>query len=185
MPIVTILKSIFDLIGIRGCIIVGLIVFYEGIFFMNFWPVNTFPYAGKIIEGEISRRIDVAVSGERGDWEKRIRDKERQRDQERITAENALDKFHREARRIESERAKEDQEIIAGLKSDLDALGIDQGRFGPDPTEVPTITITDTANAKPKKRIVSIHEPLPSGIIMHLNDLRRRTRPDKGGEATN
>lgn len=71
-------------LGTTLTIVIGLVLFYEGVPFLNFWPVNQVPLVGWFIEGEIDRRLEykiqLAVSKEREAWRQALEKAKRERD---------------------------------------------------------------------------------------------------------
>jgi hypothetical protein len=78
-----IFKTISNL-GLTLTLIIGLILFYEGIPFLNWWPVNQAPLVGWFIQGEIDRRLDYAIekatNKERQAWQKSLEEAKQKRD---------------------------------------------------------------------------------------------------------
>jgi hypothetical protein len=66
------IKKVIATLGITLSLIITLVLFYEGIPFLNWWPVNQTPIVGWLIQGEIDRRLEskiqVAVTKERDAW---------------------------------------------------------------------------------------------------------------------
>jgi hypothetical protein len=56
-------------IGIPIVIFGSIILFYEGVPFLNWWPANKIPLYGWVVEGEVNRRaVDITLK-ERNLWE--------------------------------------------------------------------------------------------------------------------
>lgn len=129
-----ILARIVAWLGFWGCVLIGIILFYEGVPILKNWPFNQIPYAGKIFEGEIERRIaarnakqELTVLVRRqeaesvlGEREAVIYHKERQRRlneaQARLNAANSTNQernvFLERSRQLKQERIRALESII-------------------------------------------------------------------------
>lgn len=85
-------------IGITFTLLIALFLFYEGIPFLNWWPINQAPIVGWLVQGEIDRRLDGAV--------------ERAVNREREAWRLALDKAKQERDKIVQDKNREIQTII-------------------------------------------------------------------------
>lgn len=88
--------------------------FYEGVFFLNFWPVNQIPYAGWVFEGEISRRIEAdRVTRDAKATERDVSANERISDQLSENARERATQVAERARQADFSRQREQDAIAA------------------------------------------------------------------------
>ncbi len=155
-------------LGITGCILTGTILFYEGVFLLNWWPANKIPYAGWLIEGEVNRRTEMALDEARR--KDALRKATKRREAERSLGEQ-------EAVRLERERQKR-----LKLEGRLDALNAaidtERQRAGaPPPAPLPCLK--DNQDAEPPRLTCPVcpacnglREPVPGSIRMQLDAIR-------------
>lgn len=66
------LTKLVSSLGITLVLVLSTILFYEGIPFLNWWPLNKVPAIGWLVEGEVNRHskvvVETAVEGERKIW---------------------------------------------------------------------------------------------------------------------
>ena len=65
-------------LGTTFCLFIGTVLFYEGVPFLNWWPLNKIPVYGWFVEGEINRRsesiVELSIIEERAIWSKSVRE---------------------------------------------------------------------------------------------------------------
>ena len=105
--------------------LIATVLFYEGVFFLNWWPLNQIPYAGPVIEGEVSRRIAAAEFAEAKKALRRAR-----------AAENALAEMETATRENEREILINNGVATKSLRDELQAAR----EANPAPVDVETFT---------------------------------------------
>jgi len=72
-------------LGMTLCLFLGTLLFYEGVPFLNWWPVNVVPGVSWVVTGEVHRRsvtiAQKAVLGERKLWEVALEEATMERNQ--------------------------------------------------------------------------------------------------------
>lgn len=184
-------KGFFKMFGIPGLIVAGVIAFYEGIFFLNFWPINNIPYIGKVIEGEISRRIEadrakqlLIFERNNAEAERALAEMERvfRAREVKIKASNieAIDDLQKSIVKREADFAGLTSEVLearlqaARSKNEAERTAAEMQLMRDNPVTV-TETITKTVNGQCKPKIVYRkyrNDNIPDDVIESLRRMK-------------